>query len=71
MPPTGGDLEIVEVGADENDAGVRRCGNDPDVHRNAVVKAYSRGFHRPLDSSFKTQMPAPDSSLLLFEQLGT
>ena len=55
MTPTGGDGEIVEIGADENDAGRGRRGQDADVDLDSVVKPYAARLDRPLQSRFELQ----------------
>src|SRR5476649_2005807 len=61
VTPTGGNLEIVEIGADENDAGRNRSGKNSDLDRHAAVQPYPRGFDRALQRSLKTQGNTPQS----------
>ena len=44
VAPTGGNREAVEVGADENDAGRGRGGEDADPDRNAGMEPDARGL---------------------------
>ena len=55
VPPTGGDREVVQIGAHEDDAGGGGSGKDPDVYGNAAVKPDAAGFDRALHGSLKTQ----------------
>jgi hypothetical protein len=55
VPPTSGDREAVEIGADKYDAGGRRSRKDSDPDRHAGMEAYADCFDGPLDRSFEAQ----------------
>src|ERR1035438_4937456 len=65
MPPTGGDREAVEIGADENHAGGDRRRQNTNVHGHPGVQAYSRGLYRALDRGLKPQSVSPASGILI------
>ncbi len=55
VAPTGGDMEIVEIGAEENDAGGRRRGKNSNGDGDAAVKPDPLSLYWPLDSGLKPQ----------------
>ena len=69
MPPTGGDLEILEIGADENDAGGDRRGEDANADRDAAVESDAGRLHGALNRRFKPQANSPDVPYLYFRKL--
>ena len=52
--PTGGDLEILQIGANENDSCSRRSGQHPDPDWNPAMKSNALSFCRPLKRGLKS-----------------
>jgi len=59
MPPTCGNLEIIEIGPDENDSCSRFRGFDADANRYPMVQPHARCRYRPLDRGLKPQGLSP------------
>jgi hypothetical protein len=53
----GFDREIVKIHPAENDAGVRRSGEEPEVGVNAGVETHTLGFNRAMDGRLKHRIP--------------
>ena len=55
VAPTGGNREVIEVRAHEDNPRGDGSGENADVDRSAAMKPHPAGFHRALHRSFKTQ----------------
>ena len=55
----------IKIGADENDAGGNRRGQDTNRDGNSAVKAYASRLRSPLNRRFKPQWKSPASGKYL------
>ena len=67
VPPTGRYGEVIQVGADEDNAGRRGSGSDANFHRHAAVQANAGDLDRALDRGFKPQKVAPAFLFILYQ----
>src|SRR5579871_1695451 len=54
VAPAGGNGKIVQIGADENDSGGGRRGQNANGNRDAAVQAYAARFDGSLNGGFKS-----------------
>ena len=54
VPPTGGNLEVIQIRAHEDDPRRDGSGENADFDGSAAMKPYTPGFDRALHRSFKT-----------------
>jgi hypothetical protein len=58
-------MEVLKVGPHEDNTGGNRSRHDANTDRNPGMEANTRGFYRPVDGSFKSQMFSPASETLI------
>jgi hypothetical protein len=55
VAPTGGNLETVQIGPNENNSGGNRGGKNSNLYGDAAMEADAGGFNRAMHRGFKSQ----------------